>query len=115
MLGRRTDVAHLYAAADAFILPTLYDPFPNATLEAMASGIPVIVSRVAGVAEIIDGDSLVVEEPWNIEELAGAVPRKLEDPAVRKPMGEAARAKALTRPIARSWTKTSASMSRSLR
>jgi UDP-glucose:(heptosyl)LPS alpha-1,3-glucosyltransferase len=100
MLGRRTDVAHLYAAADAFIFPTLYDPFPNATLEAMASGIPVIVSRVAGTSELIDGDSIVVEEPWNIEELAGAV-KRLEDPAVRKPMGEAARRKALTRPIAK--------------
>ena len=98
MLGRRTDVAQLYAAADAFIFPTLYDPFPNSTLEAMASGIPVIVSRIAGTSELIDGDSVVVEEPWNIDELAAAV-KRLEDPAVRKPMGEAARAKALTRPI----------------
>jgi UDP-glucose:(heptosyl)LPS alpha-1,3-glucosyltransferase len=96
-LGRRTDVGHLYAAADAFILPTLYDPFPNAALEAMASGIPVIVSRIAGVSELIDGDSIVVEEPWNVEELAAAV-KRLEDPAVRKPMGEAARRKALLHP-----------------
>lgn len=111
MLGRRTDVAHLYAAADAFIFPTLYDPFPNATLEAMASGIPVIVSRVAGTSEIIDGDSIVVEEPWRIEELAAAV-RRLEDPAVRKPMGEAARRKALTRPIAKVVEETLAVWSR---
>lgn len=100
MLGRRKDVARLYAAADAFIFPTLYDPFPNATLEAMATGIPVIVSRVAGTSEIIDGDSIVVEEPWTIDELAKAV-QTLEDPAVRKPMGEAARRKALSRPIAK--------------
>jgi UDP-glucose:(heptosyl)LPS alpha-1,3-glucosyltransferase len=98
MLGRRTDVAHLYAAADAFIFPTLYDPFPNAVLEAMSSGIPVIVSRVAGVSEVIDGDSIVVENPLDIDELAAAV-KKLEDPAVRKPMGEAARKKALARPL----------------
>ena len=98
MLGRRTDVSHLYAAADAFIFPTLYDPFPNATLEAMASGIPVIVSRVAGTSEIISGDSIVVEDPMNIDELTAAV-KKLEDPAVRKPMGEAARAKALAHPF----------------
>jgi len=93
-LGRRTDVAHLYAAADAFILPTLYDPFPNAALEAMASGIPVIVSRVAGVSEIIDGDSIVVAEAADVGALAEGI-RRLEDPAVRKPMGEAARRKAL--------------------
>ena len=96
-LGRRTDVGHLYAAADALILPTLYDPFPNVTLEAMASGIPIIVSRIAGVSELIDGDSIVVEEPWNVEELAAAV-KRLEDPAVRKPMGDAARKKALAHP-----------------
>jgi len=98
MLGRRTDVAHLYAAADAFIFPTLYDPFPNAVLEAMASGIPAIVSRVAGVSEVIDGDSIVVEDPMNLTELAAAV-KKLEDPAVRKPMGAAARKKAEARPL----------------
>jgi UDP-glucose:(heptosyl)LPS alpha-1,3-glucosyltransferase len=98
MLGRRTDVAHLYAAADAFIFPTLYDPFPNAVLEAMSSGIPAIVSRVAGVSEVIADDSIVVENPLDIDELAAAV-RKLEDPAVRKPMGEAARRKALARPL----------------
>lgn len=98
MLGRRTDVAHLYAAADVFLFPTLYDPFPNAVLEAMASGIPAIVSRIAGVSEVIDGDSIVVEDPMNIDELAAAV-KKLEDPAVRKPMGEAARKKALARPV----------------
>lgn len=98
MLGRRTDVSHLYAAADAFIFPTLYDPFPNACLEAMASGIPIIVSRVAGVSEIIDGDSIVVEEARDVDALAAAV-KKLEDPAVRKPMGEAARRKALAHPM----------------
>ena len=100
MLGRRTDVSHLYAATDAFILPTLYDPFPNAALEAMASGIPVIVSRVAGVSEIIDGDSIVVDEPTDIDELAAAI-RRLEDPAIRRPMGDAARRKALQYPIDR--------------
>ena len=100
MLGRRTDVSHLYAAADALILPTLYDPFPNVTLEAMASGIPIIVSRVAGVSEIIDGDSVIVEDPTDVEELAAAV-RRLGDPAVRKPMGEAARRKALQFPVDR--------------
>jgi UDP-glucose:(heptosyl)LPS alpha-1,3-glucosyltransferase len=98
MLGRRTDVSHLYAAADAFIFPTLYDPFPNATLEAMASGIPVIVSRVAGVSEILGDDSIVLEDPRNIDEITAAV-KRLEDPAVRRPMGEAARRKALAHPL----------------
>lgn len=92
-MGRKADTNHYYAAADALILPTLYDPFPNVCLEAMASGIPVIVSRVAGVSEILDGDSIVVEEPTDIDALAAAV-KRLADPAVRTPMGEAARRKA---------------------
>ncbi|HYE99929.1 MAG TPA: glycosyltransferase family 4 protein [Planctomycetota bacterium] len=99
-LGRRTDVSHLYAASDVLILPTLYDPFPNVTLEAMASGLPIIVSRIAGTSEIIDGDSIVVDEPWDVEALAAAV-KRLEDPQVRKPMGIAARQKALRHPIER--------------
>lgn len=97
MLGRRSDVGRLYAAADAFIFPTLYDPFPNATLEAMASGLPIIVSRGAGVSEIIDGDSLIIEDPMNVDELGAAV-KRLEDPALRASMGAAARRKALLRP-----------------
>jgi UDP-glucose:(heptosyl)LPS alpha-1,3-glucosyltransferase len=102
MLGRRTDVSHLYAAADAFIFPTLYDPFPNAVLEAMASGLPAIVSRVAGVSEIITDDSIVLEDPLNLDEVTAAV-KKLEDSAVRKAMGEAARRKALEHPLSRGY------------
>ena len=64
----------------------------------MASGIPAIVSRVAGVSEVIDNDSIVVEDPMNIDELSAAV-KRLEDPAIRKPMGEAARRKAMARPL----------------
>jgi UDP-glucose:(heptosyl)LPS alpha-1,3-glucosyltransferase len=44
----------LYAAADIFLLPTLYDPFSNACLEALASGLPVITTRDNGFSEIIE-------------------------------------------------------------
>jgi UDP-glucose:(heptosyl)LPS alpha-1,3-glucosyltransferase len=98
-LGRRGDVARLYAAADAFVFPTLYDPFPNACLEAMASGIPIIVSRVAGVSEVVDGNSIVVEDALDVDAVAAAV-KRLEDPALRASMGAAARAGALKRPHA---------------
>jgi len=53
-LGGREDIRPVYAAADCFILPTRYDPFPNAALEALAMGIPVIVSSQCGAAEIVD-------------------------------------------------------------
>jgi len=53
LLGGVEDVRPVYAAADCFILPTLYDPFPNAALEALAMGVPVIVSRRCGAAELV--------------------------------------------------------------
>ena len=54
LLGGRDDVRPLYAAADCFILPSRYDPFPNTALEALAMGLPAIVSSRCGAAEIIE-------------------------------------------------------------
>jgi UDP-glucose:(heptosyl)LPS alpha-1,3-glucosyltransferase len=48
---------HVYAAADVFLLPTLYDPFANVTLEALAAGLPVITSAQNGAAEIIQSET----------------------------------------------------------
>ena len=53
-LGGRDDVRPLYAAADCFILPSRYDPFPNTALEALAMGLPAIVSSRCGAAEIVE-------------------------------------------------------------
>lgn len=53
-VGARRDVTPYYGAADAFVLPTLYDPFPNAILEALASGLPVVTSHSCGGAELIE-------------------------------------------------------------
>jgi UDP-glucose:(heptosyl)LPS alpha-1,3-glucosyltransferase len=53
LLGGRDDVRPLYAAADCFILPTRYDPFPSTVLEALAMGLPAIVGRCSGAAEIV--------------------------------------------------------------
>jgi len=51
--GPQPDVKPFYGAADAFVLPTIYDPFPNAALEAMACGLPVITSTKSGAAELV--------------------------------------------------------------
>jgi UDP-glucose:(heptosyl)LPS alpha-1,3-glucosyltransferase len=49
-----TEVLPFYGAADAFILPTLYDPLPNACIEALACGLPVLTSLQCGAAELIE-------------------------------------------------------------
>ena len=53
-LGPIRDVQALYAAADIFVAPTLYDPFSNACLEALAAGLPVLTTPANGFAEIIE-------------------------------------------------------------
>ncbi len=53
-VGAQRDVRFVYAAADCLVLPTQYDPFPNAALEALAMGLPAIVSDQCGAAEVID-------------------------------------------------------------
>ena len=53
-LGEVSDMLRVYAAADIFILPTIYDPFSNACLEALACGLPVITTHSNGFSEIIE-------------------------------------------------------------
>lgn len=52
--GAQADVKPYYGAADALVLPTLYDPFPNVALEAMAAGLPLVTSTKCGAAELIE-------------------------------------------------------------
>lgn len=82
----------LYAGADIFLLPTLYDPFANVTLEAMAAGLPVITTTANGGSEAIRHgvDGFIVEDAGNIAEMASCL-RRLKDPGLRQSMGAAAR------------------------
>jgi UDP-glucose:(heptosyl)LPS alpha-1,3-glucosyltransferase len=74
-LGSAEELPAVYAAADIFILPTIYDPFSNAALEALAAGLPVITTRANGFAEIMrpDVDGTVVEAPDDVVALCAAV------------------------------------------
>lgn len=92
MVGHTSDPTPFYAAADAFALPTVFDPFANATLEAMAAGLPVVTSGQNGAAEILRSgvDGVVVDDPENVAGFAEAL-ASLADPATRGAMGERAR------------------------
>lgn len=69
--GGEPDVKPFYGAADVFVLPTLYDPFPNVALEAMASGLPIITSFKSGAAELISqGNNGFVCDALDTQKLA---------------------------------------------
>ena len=76
-LGPVKAMPPLLAAADAFILPTLYDPFSNACLEAVAAGLPVITTAFNGFSEIIESgvEGEVVAQPNDIAALSAAIDR----------------------------------------
>ncbi len=90
------DPERYYGAADIFVLPTHFDPFANATLEAMAAGLPVVTTRMNGVAEILTPgtDGYVLDEPPSAPGLAKLL-AELADADVRRAMGQAARGTAL--------------------
>src|SRR5207247_1396809 len=88
-LPLRPDVEFYYVAADAYVGPSLEDAFALPPLEAMACGLPVIVSSQAGISEIVtDGlDALVLKDPEDASELAGLIKWLVEDPALRMRLG----------------------------
>lgn len=91
-VGPQKDVKPYYGAADAFVLPTLYDPFPNAALEALASGLPVVTSTTCGAAaRIVPGQNGFVCDALDVAALAGHL-ATLAEPGVAARMREAARA-----------------------
>jgi len=86
-------IAPLYAAADCFALPTKYDTFSMAALEAMASGLPVILSRAAGVSELVTAgrDCLLIEDSEDVSALAQHLTRLAQDSRFRESLGQQAR------------------------
>jgi UDP-glucose:(heptosyl)LPS alpha-1,3-glucosyltransferase len=75
LLGEVSDMRPIYAAADIFILPTIYDPFSNASLEAMACGLPVITTRANGFSEVMEDriHGSIVDLPSDVDGLTNAI------------------------------------------
>jgi UDP-glucose:(heptosyl)LPS alpha-1,3-glucosyltransferase len=94
-LGFNLDTARLLQSADLLVHPAIYEPFANVCLEALASGVPVVTSRINGVSEIIEPgrNGAVVESPNDAAELAAAI-RLFETHPARTEASRAARATA---------------------
>jgi glycosyltransferase involved in cell wall biosynthesis len=92
LLGYRSDMLEVYQAIDAFALSSLREGLPNVLLEAMALGVPVVATRIAGVPRLIsDGESGVLVEPGDIDSLAQALAQLARDPDLRNRLGRAGR------------------------
>lgn len=105
--GLCKNIHEIYAAGDIFVFPSEYDAFGNACLEAMASGLPIIVSRTSGVSEIINHgtDGFVINHPVDADEIAGYITVLLEKEK-RGQIGAAARKKSEIFSLEANVTKT---------
>ncbi len=89
--GGLKDVRPCYGAADAFVLPTLYEPLSNAALEALACGLPSLLSDHCGAAELIEpGVNGLIADALDLSAIADGLAR-LAEPGVAATMREAAR------------------------
>jgi len=94
-LGFRDDVPCLLKASDVFVLPSRYEAMPLAILEAMAAGLPCVVTDTGENSRLVtDGVSGLVVSSENTRALAEALRQLLEDPARCLTMGRAARERA---------------------
>lgn len=94
-MGIQKETLPFYQAADGLLLPTLYDPFPNVILEAMACSLPVITSKTCGGAEFItQGINGFVTDALDVAALTSAI-EQLPHQTLGSTMAEAARAKIL--------------------
>ena len=85
---KHREALDFYAAADVFVLPTFYEGLPKATLEAMATGLPVVTTNIDGNSELVlHGKTGYLVEPGHVNELADMIIQVLLDPSKAKTIG----------------------------
>ena len=100
----REEVAARLRVADLFVNPSLYEAFGLGVVEAMASGVPVVGTRVGGMLDTVDdGRTGLLVERDDVDSLARAILRLLDDDALRRSMGATGRRRALE---SFSWDRT---------
>jgi len=97
------DLEGLYAAAAAFVFPSLNEGFGLPVLDAMARGVPVVTSSTSSLPEVA-GDAALFVDPTSVDEIASATARVLTDRALRERLVAAGRA----RPSAFTWDRAAA-------
>jgi glycosyltransferase involved in cell wall biosynthesis len=91
-LGHREDIPQLLAACDLFVLPSLYEGLPLSVLEAMASGKPVVATKVGGTDEaVVHGSTGILVPARNVTALAASIAAMLRDRTMATRFGEAGR------------------------
>jgi glycosyltransferase involved in cell wall biosynthesis len=96
LAGQRQDVPDLLAAADVFVMPSLWEGLPLAILEAMLAQKAIVASVTSGIPEAInDGQEGLLVPPGDEAALAEALGRVLSDAALRSRLAAQARARAL--------------------
>ncbi|NTV65462.1 MAG: glycosyltransferase, partial [Oscillochloris sp.] len=94
--GYRRDVSRILGTLDLYVHPARFEGMPNALLEAMAAGCPIVASAADGSRELItDGLSGWLVPVGNVERLAQAIGAALNDPAAARRRGAHARARAV--------------------
>ena len=91
----RPQLRNLYQAVDLFVYPSWYEGLGLPPLEAMASGLPVVVSNRGALPETV-GDAGLIVDPSSPESIADAIQRLAQDPRLRSQLGERGRAQAAT-------------------
>ncbi len=92
LLGWRRDIPEILHDTDVLVLTSLWEGLPRVLPQAMASGVPAVVTRVDGSPEaILDGVNGFVVEPRDVEGMATRVVQLLRDPQLRSRMGEEGR------------------------
>ncbi|HEU4745515.1 MAG TPA: glycosyltransferase family 4 protein [Anaerolineales bacterium] len=88
----REELMKCYGQSNIFLFPSRHEGMPNALLEAMASGLPVVASCIAGNEElVVDGETGYLVPSEDIESLQTALKKLLSDPLLREQMGRASR------------------------
>ena len=97
LIGTILDRPSFYRALDAFLLPSLYEGLPMAVLEAMASGVPILASRLEGISSVLEEQKEgLLALPGNLADFSEQLKRLKESPDLRACLSNAARAKALS-------------------